>query len=198
MNAEQFLKDIAKHKVRIKLDNGLYRHLQCRELGNSNHWFEIITWPGSLTIHGDMGTWAFSRIEDMFTFFRGRELKINASYWSEKIDAESRFGGPSQTFIPEVFKANVLASLEGYELTDRKKTQLIAALKDQVFNEEEETTARRALAEFKHDGFSFSDPWEISGNGYTYHFLWCLYAIVWGIQQYDATVKTWPVPSETL
>ena len=44
---------------------------------------------------------------------------------------------------------------------------------------------RRAIAEFKHDDFELTDSWEISGNRYTLHFIWCLYAIVWGIDQYD-------------
>lgn len=198
INAEQFLKDVVNHKLTIKADNELYRHLYFRQPGNSNMWFELVTWPGGLTIHGDMGTWSFSRVPDMFTFFRETELKINASYWTEKIDAESRFGGPSQTFVPEVYKANVLSHLDGYGFRFGKKSKIIAELDTEVFNEEDETTARRAFAEFEHGGFTFSDPWEINGQGYTYHYLWCLHAIVWGIQQYDATLKTWPIPSEIL
>ena len=72
-----------------------YRHLLFRQPNSGNMWFEIITWPDSLMIRGDMGSWSFSRVQDMFTFFRSDQLKINPSYWTEKIDSESRFGGPS-------------------------------------------------------------------------------------------------------
>jgi hypothetical protein len=152
-------------------------------------WFEVVTWPGSLAIHGDMGTWTFSRVDDMFTFFRSKELKINAQYWCEKVGAESRFGGPSEKFNSDTFKANVISSLDNYDLDKTENTAVIEALERDVFCEEDEASVRRALANFSHDGFTFSDSWEINGNAYTYHFLWCLHAIVWAIQQYDAAEK---------
>ena len=186
MNAEQLLVDVANHKMTIRLDSGLYRHLHFRQPSNSNMWFEIITWPGSLTVNGDMGTWSFYRVDDMFTFFRSDKLRINASYWDEKITSESRYGGPAEKFDADTFKANVLSSLDGYELSDHQKAAVVEALEEEVFSEEDESTARRALSDFKHDDFTFSDSWEINGNGYTYHYLWCLHAIVWGIKQYDA------------
>lgn len=186
MNAAQLLIDVANHKLTVRLDNGLYRHILFRRPSDSNMWFELITWPHSLTVHGDMGTWSFSRVDDMFTFFRSGQLRINASYWCEKINSESRFGGPSEKFNADTFKANVLSSLDGYELSDQQKSDIVEALEEEVFGEEDESAARRALSDFKHDDFTFSDSWEIGGKGYTYHYLWCLYAIVWGIQQYDA------------
>jgi len=53
---------------------------------------------------------------------------------------------------------------------------------------------REAAAEFSCElpsGKSFEfDPCELpSGMVYRYHFIWCLYAIVWGISQYDAATK---------
>jgi hypothetical protein len=189
LTVEQFVSDVADHKLSVKLRDGLYRHLVLREPGTSNLWFEVVTWPGSLAIHGDMGTWTFSRVEDMFTFFRSKELKINAQYWCEKVGAESRFGGPSEKFNAEVFKQNVIDSLNGYDLEDFQKAEIVGDLDQDVFCEEDEVSVRRALADFSHDGFTFSDSWEISGNAYTYHFLWCLHAIVWAIQQYDAEEK---------
>jgi hypothetical protein len=35
------------------------------------------------------------------------------------------------------------------------------------------------------DGFRFYDAWEWDLRDYTYQFLWCCHAIVWGIAQYD-------------
>lgn len=189
MDAITFLADVSGHALTVKSDNGLYRHLMFRQATNSwNQWFEIVTWPGTLVINGDMGTWSFSRVDDMFTFFRSDQLRINASYWGEKINSESRFGGPSRQFLPETFKSNVLSHLDGYDLSDIEKTEISAALDEEVFSDEDESSVRRALTDFKHGDFTFSDPWEISGSDYTYHYLWCLYAIVWGIQRYDAAV----------
>jgi hypothetical protein len=188
LTVERFLKDVAKHELKVKLDNGLYRHLMFRQPDNGHMWFEIITWPGSLAINGDMGTWSFSRVEDMFKFFRSGtpgQLRINASYWAEKINSESRFGGPSEKFDADTFKANVLFILDDYDLSAAEKKDIKEAIEEDVFGTEDESTMRSALADFRRDGFTFSDSWEISGNAYTYHYLWCLYAIVWAIQQYD-------------
>lgn len=188
MTVEQFLKDVANHKMTVKLDHGLYRHVSFKQASNSwSMWFELVTWPDGLTITGDMGTWAFSRVEDMFTFFRSDKLQINASYWCEKIISESRFGGPAEKFDMDTYKENVLSNLYDDELDAQLQRKIIEALEDEVFrNDSDESTARRDLADFEHGAFQFSDSWEITGKAYTYHFLWCLYAIVWGIQQWDA------------
>ncbi len=184
---EQFAADVAAHEMTVKLDNDLHRHLVFRKPGDSNQWFEIVTWPGSLMINGDMGSWAFARIPDMFDFFRGD--RINADYWAEKITSESKFGGPSKKFGGEVFKANVLSSLEGYGLDDELKhgnNGIVEALDDEVFcHEDDEGAARRALADFKFGDFRFYDSWETDGRDWTYHYLWCLHAIVWAIKRYD-------------
>jgi hypothetical protein len=189
MDAQQFLRDIASHRMEVLLDNGIYRHLKFRNAppNSWNAWFELVTWPGSLAIHGDMGSWTFARTPDMFEFFRSCEgLRINASYWCEKVQSESRFGGPSRKFTAYVFEKNVRSALDDYDLSDEDKHTVMDALKEEVFGEEHEETARRALQDFTAlRGFRFSDSWEIEGKGYTYHFLWCLYAIVWGIQEYD-------------
>ena len=188
MSAERFLKDVCAHTLEVKKDDGLYRHLSFRgpKPNSWNMWFEIVTWPENLTIHGDMGTWSFSRIADMFEFFRSSSLKINASYWAEKITSESRFGGPHKKFHPEQFKVNVLRCVEDEcDLEEPEKATVIAALEAEVFGEECEVFARKALSEFDCDGFEFTDAYEIDGDDCTYHYLWCLHAIVWGIGQYD-------------
>ena len=75
LSAEGFLKDVKNHGMEVRRDDGLYRHLIFRAPKDSWHqWFEVVTWPGSLAINGDMGSWCFSRIEDMFEFFRGSGL----------------------------------------------------------------------------------------------------------------------------
>ncbi len=192
LDSAQFLKDVAAHEMKILRDDGLYRHLEFHQKENSwNQWFEIVTWPGKLVVNGDMGSWTFARVEDMFSFFRharGEEFYINPSYWSEKILAESRFGGPSRKFDVDTFKSSVLSRLDDCDLDVTDKAAIKEALDEEVFTgDEDESWIRRQLADFEYgdDKFSFSDTWEISGEAYTYHYLWCLYAIVWAIQSYD-------------
>lgn len=189
-----FLKDVSGHAMTVRLEQGLYRHLSFRKPGKDvwHMWFEIVTWPGTLEIRGDMGTWSFSRIQDMFEFFRTRpetdpaKLHINPSYWGEKINAESRNEGPHRKFDVDVFKEHIISCLDNYSLTGKQKKAIKAALDEEVFTgDKHEIELREDLNDFKHDGFSFSDTWEISGEDYTYHYLWCCYAIAWGIQQYD-------------
>jgi len=63
------------------------------------------------------------------------------------------------------------------------------ALLEQVLNNPEtyhEAGARGLLEDFVHDGYRFSDVWEMDFRSYDWWFLWALHAIVWGIALYDA------------
>ena len=63
MTLVQFQKDIRNHKLTVKHDSGLYRHLMLSD-GTFLHQFHIITAPHVLTIRGDMGCYSFERLED--------------------------------------------------------------------------------------------------------------------------------------
>ena len=64
---EQFLRDVAQHEMTVLHSDGLYRHVHFQQRSHSwNQWFDLVTWPGNLTIRGDMGTWTFSRVEDKY------------------------------------------------------------------------------------------------------------------------------------
>jgi hypothetical protein len=44
-----------------------------------------------------------------------------------------------------------------------------------------------AVTEFEWDNQQyFTDFFEHSLEDYTFHYIWCCYALVWGIRQYDA------------
>lgn len=94
----RFLKDATKHQMEVLRDDGVNRHLRFKNPECTAYWFDIITWPGTLCVDGDMGTFVFRRLHDMFEFFRtdrkyyedtGRadRLAINPSYWDEKLRA---------------------------------------------------------------------------------------------------------------
>lgn len=126
-SVEVFLKDVSDHKMEIALDSGTYRHLKFKQSNNSwNMHYSLVTWPGYLCICGDMGTWTFARLPDMFDFFRSpREMAINPSYWAEKL--QNGTGGG-----------------------------------------------------------------KCNAKKFEYQFIWCLYAIVWGIQKYDMAKSATP------
>lgn len=178
---ELFLGDVAKHKMRILRDDGVYRHL--RFSAGPNQWFEIVTWPEVLVLHGDMGSWTFSRTEDMFDFFRGD--RINPCYWSEKLQSADVHGG-AKVWDRDLFcrqiEEYIRENLEGDEAEI-----VVFETQEEVFPATEyEHVAFDALAKFvSTTGFSFEMPCSPTGQVWSSHFLWCCWAIVWGIQQYD-------------
>ena len=197
-----FLKSVAKHSIDIQHDSGVFRSLCFSNNGSFNMRFTLTTWPGYLAISGDMGDFLFSRLDDMFNFFRTEPLAhrdgtieglpINPGYWSEKCRSVSIFGG-RETFDMERFRGCVKSDFDShYEGSATKratKRACWAEIEDRVLaiDPECDFTAHQAARDFVgEDGFTFSDFWEHDLTSYTYHFIWCLYAITWGIRQYDA------------
>lgn len=185
---DNFTRDTQNHTMKILRDDGLYRHLRFSNPEEGFYWFELITWPNGLTIRGDMGTYTFSRIEDMFCFFRGKD--INSSYWAEKCISESVFGDGIRKFSLERFREVVNECVDEYleDTSDIDAEALREAVKedllDRHFSFEHE--ARQEVEDFYFGKFAFHDFWETTLTEYTPHFLWNLYAIQWGINQYDA------------
>lgn len=101
------------HRVEVLHDDGLYRHLHITAPGSLD-WFDIITWPGRLTIDGGHGTWTFARTEDMFQFFRATAPgRINASYWAEKLQCGAGSGRePAKTYSEAVYVKHVVEAVD--------------------------------------------------------------------------------------
>lgn len=178
-----FERDIVAHQMTVKLDQGLYRHLLFKAPGSSNHWFEIVTYPWKLVISGDMGTWVFSREEDMFEFFRGD--RVNIGYWAEKVqNGVSGCSKEAKVYDADTYKSRIYQRLNDCGLTKRQRQSIIRELND--LDWEDEHQVQRDLYEFDHDGFQFTDLWETDTTVYSYHYQWCCHAIVWAIKQYDA------------
>ena len=89
---ERFLRDVADHKLEVVKDEGVHRHI-VMSMGGSTYRYELTTWPYFICISGDMGCFVFSRVKDMFTFFRNDDLAINEGYWHEKLEAVPLHGG---------------------------------------------------------------------------------------------------------
>jgi hypothetical protein len=107
--AERFARDTRWHKMTILHDDGLYRHLRCQSRKHGMYWFDIVTWPGSLAIRGDLNAaYVFSRTSDMFGLFRIRTDGINPGYWSEKLPEGRR---SVETYSPDLLRWNIRQAL---------------------------------------------------------------------------------------
>jgi len=192
---ESFLKDVATHVMTVVKNDGKHRHLHFRAAdGSSVYHYDIITWPGYLTIAGDCGTYVFWRLSDMFDFFRSESGRINPSYWGEKVEAADRSAGLKE-WDSEAFTRSVTDSFDS-SWEETEDTNARTECWDQVRREilchaDSEHEAMPALRDFTFDRpnggqWSFSDYWEIGTERYTTRFLWCCHAIVWAIEQFDA------------
>lgn len=185
-----FLKDVSKHAVAILRDDGVNRHVRFKKPDSSTMYFDLITWPGHLCYTGDMGTFVFARITDMFDFFRAEpetcgDLHINTGYWSEKVLAADRDG--ITKFSEGKFRSAIEDYLAGHnasqDLRDEVESEVLAMLDDGEY------AAMQAVMNFKFEGFQFQDFFEADCTEYTTRFVWCCYALAWGIRQYDDAKK---------
>lgn len=184
----------------ILLDKDLHRHVVFKQPDTINRMFGLVTWPGYLCIHGDMGDYSFSRIFDMFQFFRAERkpvmippeetLFINLPYWSEKLQAVDK-NSKVKEYSYEIFKQIVQEQINEAETTKAQRDS-VDKMVESLDGESIETVHERVRDSRE---FDFYDFYEHDLTEYTYHFIWCCYAIAWGIQQYDA-VQPVPVPDE--
>lgn len=201
-NALQYLlREVAEHEMTVLLDQGTHRHLRFAKPGTGVWSFHLITWPGYLTICGDLETYVFRRLPDMFEFFGSNVGRINAHYWGEKLTAPA----DCRTFSTERFRAAVKqqyddAAESGY--IEDKTGEAWAAIESEVLATDwgevtDETTAYANLDRFswppkgdaRRDSVDEShvwrfDPLDVDMRDFDSHYLLCCHAIVWGIAKY--------------
>jgi hypothetical protein len=210
--AEAFANDVAEHEMTVLRDDGLYRHLRFARSHRNGGWFDLITWPGCLVVKGDMGGHIFSRMLDMFEFFRSSQA-INPGYWAEKTpdgrqsvrkysedvlraDLEPHLAEYEAEVYPGLLAKYEAARVEYDALPPEAQRLAPFPVKPVsprwLFDEaakqgdlSHEDGARQFLRELEHDGV-VADTWEWSLAEYTHQFLWCCHAIAWGIHKYDA------------
>lgn len=206
----RFQQNVSEHVMEVVRNDGIHRHLRFKKPGTGCMYFDIVTWPGILVITGDMGTSVFTRLEDMFVFFRAghgerpegeSNLFINPGYWAEKCIAND---GPKDEFSKErwacVIKGRFDQYFEGYgELSpaeDLEKAELWERVQSEVIDTaENEHSAFDASSRFEPDSVSFKslrfeEMWDYTLTEYRWHFIWRLYAIAFAIQQFDAWQAT--------
>jgi hypothetical protein len=201
----RFCSDIKEHRVTVLRDDGLYRHLRC-STGSYVYQFDVITWPGYLCYSGDMGCFVFTRLKDMFEFFRGRRAAlIDRGYLAEKCVAVDKSDGVRE-YSEQLFRDAVRSRFEGYaeDLDDVDKDDMWSEIEAEVLPRASDglQMAVQAALDFcyrAHDGgqhIVFTDFWEHRLEDYTTRFWWCCYAIPWAIEHYDALVAPVVAPAE--
>jgi hypothetical protein len=199
---ERFLKDVAQHEMKVVRDDVVSRHVRFQKPGTYCMHFDLITWPGYLCYTGDMGTYVFKRLEDMFAFFRTDRrdfnhnrnpngLSINPGYWGEKLQAIDRGDGFRQ-WSKDKFEQRIREDfaewLEDGDLSDEQKEDAKEQFESDVICaiDDGKEAAYMAAMNFEFDGRSpFQDWWEVDTDEYAFRFLWCCYALAWGVQKYD-------------
>lgn len=172
LTEKEFLRDVSKHQMHIRLDQGLYREV-CFNDGTFNMAFRLITFPGYLVYVGDTD--------------RG----INPHYWMEKLeglDHDSR--KIAREYDQEVALLSILRSVDNYSLSERNRRWLKKFIREN-FDFETQESAYNYLSDFDEEmpsgaKFQFSDVFEIDMTTYSRCFLWACYAIQWGIKKYKA------------
>lgn len=199
---ERFLGDVKNHSMEVLRDDDVSRHLSFTNNGSSCYRFDLITWPGHLCVTGDCGTYVFQRLTDMFQFFRmddndfnkrsDRKLNINPHYWGEKLLSVGTNAGYME-FDEEAFRERVedhFADHMDCEENDPEELNEIWEDIDSLILSEthDEHAAYQAVTDFECNGFQFEDFFDGGGTQcHTFHYIWCLYAIAYGIQIYDAS-----------
>lgn len=220
LDEESFLKDVANHQMVILREDGVYRHIRFKRPNTGCYHFDLVTYPGYLVYFGDMGCYVFSRLEDMFDFFRmGKNdwnhnpsgLSINPGYWSEKLLAVDggRNAASATEFDEEKFRQAVMGDLVSWvrshkeETTKEERRELWDSVVSDVIEAESDRDGIRqtiAAHDFHHrvskraGDFYFQDFWEHNLTRYTHSFIWCCYALAWSIQRYDEAKKTTSFP----
>lgn len=203
---EQFLHDVTTHEMHVLMESGVYRHIRFKRPNTSCMHFDLITYPGHLVYSGDMGCFVFQRLHDMFEFFRtdskhlrkGETLYINTGYWGEKLQAVN--GGMHQAAATELDEDRIKRVINEYRvqwlrewrhtLDKDARRELWTAVDDEVLSADDADAMLRAAYEFSYTmvgrKFWFDDFFEHNFSRPTHHFLWCCYAIAWGVKMYDA------------
>ena len=190
-----FRRDTRGHTLKVIHEggpDGLVRYLRADRDGSSIYHFNIVTWPGYLSITGDMGSFTFARTRDMFDFFG--EGRINPGYWSEKLQHPGGSREVAENFCADKFHAAIRDDLRGWiRDADRDACRAILpiarelldaypdSMHDAMYQIEDQTAI---WDREEHGDHPWTEFWDHNCQGYRYDFLWCCHAITWAVKRY--------------
>lgn len=212
----RFEKCVEQHDIVIERAAGVFRSVLFRSPDSGIHAFRLVTWPGALCISGDVGTFVFERIDDMFEFFRDRP--VNSHYWHEKCVAAAYPHG-CERFSADRARESVLTKLGVTEVEAGDVEFDEFANTEELWAMDEPERAKqlgRRFLEMDGGASDAEDFWwslrqfedtyrdfvrdltsELQTQEFTHQYLWCLHAIVWGIARYDAVTAVAPAGGES-
>lgn len=202
LKEDNFLIDVQYHKMKILNDIDLYKHIKFRNPHSIYKQFEILTSPYNLLFTTRNGSFVFQGVEDMFDLFRtyriDEPLAIAPSYWSEKLVASDCTTKDLShlMFDSDKFKSHIQQKLtqwkENVNLSNEDKKRLDKEINHEIYknlNGFNKFTAFKAVEDFtfyyQDTYLKFYDIFEWDCDTYTPTYLWCCYAIVWAIIQYE-------------
>lgn len=155
------------HRLKVIHSYNMYRHLELRD--DTPNWYDIITWPDALVIHGEMGTFMFHR-HDHYDMLESMSKENPPSHYANWL------GHP---------KPDVRGVLSREKLRDA----LIDATSE--FSESAKHEALKIVTKSMsaNDAWILISQWSYAGRNlenfestyeiceYSPHFLWCLEAI---------------------
>lgn len=145
-------------------------------------------------------------------------LYINKGYWAEKLQATDKHGNVEE-FSYELFKEYIRERVSDHEQESKPDDadltaiakhkaayeELRNAIEDEVLScDENDVRCFDSANNFLHSGeawkkfhgkdssFEFRDLWDSFDSAtkeYTYHFIWCCYALSWGIKKFDEATE---------
>lgn len=193
----EFLHDVRDHRMTIRQDEDIYRHLVFARPDSLNRRFSLITWPGYLTICGDCDDFMFSRLRDMFEFFRfagpdyEKSDRVNTGYWAGKCTSAAPRGG-IMTFSEDLYREAIIRNFrdfsEGWPVADKRglwtdvRDTLLDPGPDNEYDAISATISFRCPVSGHHP---FQDFWDTTLVEPAFGFVWACHAIQWGIKQYD-------------
>lgn len=193
-----FTSSTTEHEMYVLRDDGLYRHLRFMAPGTYMWGFDLVTWPGYLTICGDIGSYTFARTRNMFAFFADEAGGINPDYWAQKLQGPHRGRDLARTYSAEVLRQRLDewahqevqpdycfdASADECWFYER---DLVAALDRelQLHDLWSEEAARAALDDIQRwEEVDFGETWEWDLRDWDNQFLNCCWAIAHGVATY--------------
>lgn len=196
---DSFLNDVKDHKMTLcSYDpQSKVRHLRFQKHGTIIQSFQITSLPSRLIISGDMGDYIFARSDDDMFYWVGRDVnEINPNYMSAKVVSIDRRCGLSvfdHNVLKQVVYESVEERMEDQPINDRDKAFIYDKVNRMLSRCETEEQAYHELREFllkvedKYLDYliiKFDEAWEWDFTRLSDNFLWCCYALAWGIDQY--------------
>ena len=186
---ESFLNDVKDHvmTINVNLPNG-YRHIVFSKPDTVVQRFEIVTTPSRLFYTGDMGSFTFgSEYSDMLYLF-GNASDINTGYWVEKCLASDSATSGIYEFDADIYIDQMVLYME----ENNYSNECIEYFKDNsacMNNVEEFSDLLTKLNSDNHFDDQIDYILYPEHTGYSFRFLWCLYALNWGCRKFIESKK---------